>query len=302
MLDAHTNLSSLLKDPSLLVTQAYLAGDWVEGDKGARFDVVNPARGDVIARVADISRAQTAQAIAAADKAQKLWAARTAKERSVILRRWFDLMVEHADDLALILTAEQGKPLAEAKGEIAYGASFIEFFAEEAKRIYGETIPGHQPDKRIMVLKQPIGVAASITPWNFPNAMITRKAAPALAAGCAFVARPASETPLSALVMGVLAERAGLPKGVLSILPATQAAEIGKEFCENPIVRKLTFTGSTPVGRSLLRQAADSVMKCSMELGGNAPFIVFDDADLDAAVAGAIMCKFRNNGDRKSVV
>ena len=296
MLDTHTNLASLLKDPSLLVTQAYLAGEWVDGDNEARFEVVNPARGDVIAKVADISRAQTAQAIAAAEKAQKLWAARTAKERSVILRRWFDLMVEHTDDLALILTAEQGKPLAEAKGEISYGASFIEFFAEEAKRVYGETIPGHQPDKRIMVLKQPIGVAASITPWNFPNAMITLKAAPALAAGCAFVARPASETPLSALVMGVLAERAGLPKGVLSILPATQAAEIGKEFCENPIVRKLTFTGSTAVGRSLLRQAADSVMKCSMELGGNAPFIVFDDADLDAAVAGAIMCKFRNNG------
>ena len=205
-------------------------------------------------------------------------------------------MMENADDLAVILTAEQGKPLAEAKGEIAYGASFIEFFAEEAKRVYGETIPGHQRDKRITVLKQPIGVAASITPWNFPNAMITRKAGPALAAGCAFVARPAKETPLSALVMGVLADRAGLPKGVLSIIPSSRSSEIGKEFCENPIVRKLTFTGSTEVGRVLLKQAADSVMKCSMELGGNAPFIVFDDADLDAAVEGAIMCKFRNNG------
>jgi succinate-semialdehyde dehydrogenase/glutarate-semialdehyde dehydrogenase len=205
-------------------------------------------------------------------------------------------MMENADDLGTILTAEQGKPLAEAKGEIGYGASFIEFFAEEAKRIYGETIPGHQPDKRIMVLKQPIGVAASITPWNFPNAMITRKAAPALAAGCSFVARPAAETPLSALVMGVLAERAGIPKGVLSIIPSSRSSEIGKEFCENPAVRKLTFTGSTEVGRILLRQAADQVMKCSMELGGNAPFIVFDDADLDEAVAGAIMCKFRNNG------
>ena len=204
--------------------------------------------------------------------------------------------MENADDLGTILTAEQGKPLAEAKGEIGYGASFIEFFAEEAKRIYGETIPGHQPDKRIMVLKQPIGVAASITPWNFPNAMITRKAAPALAAGCSFVARPAAETPLSALVMGVLAERAGIPKGVLSIIPSSRSSEIGKEFCENPAVRKLTFTGSTEVGRILLRQAADQVMKCSMELGGNAPFIVFDDADLDEAVAGAIMCKFRNNG------
>ena len=291
-----TNLKDLLKDPSLLATQGYLAGEWVDGEDGATFDVMNPARGDVIAKVADLSRAQTAQAIAAAEAAQKEWAAKTAKERANILRRWYDLMMENADDLGTILTAEQGKPLAEAKGEIGYGASFIEFFAEEAKRIYGETIPGHQPDKRIIVLKQPIGVAASITPWNFPNAMITRKAAPALAAGCSFVARPAAETPLSALVMGVLAERAGIPKGVLSIIPSSRSTEIGKEFCENPAVRKLTFTGSTEVGRILLRQAADQVMKCSMELGGNAPFIVFDDADLDGAVAGAIMCKFRNNG------
>ena len=291
-----TNLKDLLKDPSLLATQGYLAGEWVDGEDGATFDVTNPARGDVIAKVADLSRAQTARAIAAAEAAQKEWAAKTAKERANILRRWYDLMMENADDLGTILTAEQGKPLAEAKGEIGYGASFIEFFAEEAKRIYGETIPGHQPDKRIMVLKQPIGVAASITPWNFPNAMITRKAAPALAAGCSFVARPAAETPLSALVMGVLAERAGIPKGVLSIIPSSRSSEIGKEFCENPAVRKLTFTGSTEVGRILLRQAADQVMKCSMELGGNAPFIVFDDADLDEAVAGAIMCKFRNNG------
>ena len=291
-----TNLKDLLKDPSLRATQGYLAGEWVNGEDGATFDVTNPARGDVIAKVADLSRAQTARAIAAAEAAQKEWAAKTAKERANILRRWYDLMMENADDLGTILTAEQGKPLAEAKGEIGYGASFIEFFAEEAKRIYGETIPGHQPDKRIMVLKQPIGVAASITPWNFPNAMITRKAAPALAAGCSFVARPAAETPLSALVMGVLAERAGIPKGVLSIIPSSRSSEIGKEFCENPAVRKLTFTGSTEVGRILLRQAADQVMKCSMELGGNAPFIVFDDADLDEAVAGAIMCKFRNNG------
>ena len=291
-----TNLKDLLKDPSLLATQGYLAGEWVDGDDGATFDVTNPARGDVIAKVADLSRAQTARAIAAAEAAQKERAAKTAKERANILRRWYDLMMKNADDLGTILTAEQGKPLAEAKGEIGYGASFIEFFAEEAKRIYGETIPGHQPDKRIMVLKQPIGVAASITPWNFPNAMITRKAAPALAAGCSFVARPAAETPLSALVMGVLAERAGIPKGVLSIIPSSRSSEIGKEFCENPAVRKLTFTGSTEVGRILLRQAADQVMKCSMELGGNAPFIVFDDADLDEAVAGAIMCKFRNNG------
>ena len=296
MLDEMTNLQSRLNDPSLLVTKGYLAGDWVDGEAGSTFEVLNPARGDVVANVADFSRAQTAEAIAKAESAQKAWAARTGKDRANILRRWYDLMMANADDLAIILTAEQGKPLAEAKGEIGYGASFIEFFAEEAKRIYGETIPGHQPDKRITVIKQPIGVAASITPWNFPNAMITRKAAPALAAGCAFVARPAKETPLSALVMGVLADRAGIPKGVLSIIPSTQSSAIGKEFCENPIVRKLTFTGSTEIGRILLRQAADQVMKCSMELGGNAPFIVFDDADIDAAVEGAILCKFRNNG------
>ena len=295
MLDSATNLKSLLKDPSLLAEQAYSAGEWVDGDHGT-FTVTNPARGDVIANVADMSRAQVADCIAKAGAAQKEWAQWTGKERAAVLRKWFDLMIENAEDLATILTAEQGKPLAEARGEIVYGASFIEFFAEEAKRIYGETIPGHQRDKRITVLKQPIGVAASITPWNFPNAMITRKAAPALAAGCAFVGRPAAETPLSATVMGVLAERAGIPKGVFSIVTSSRSSEVGKEFCENPIVRKLTFTGSTEVGRILLRQAADQVMKCSMELGGNAPFIVFDDADLDAAVEGAIMCKFRNNG------
>lgn len=296
MLDKATDLKSLLKDPSLLATQAYIAGEWVDADNGATYPVTNPARGDVIAEVADPSRAQVAEAIAKAEVAQKEWASWTGKERATVLRRWFDLMMEHQDDLGTILTAEQGKPLAEAKGEIAYGASFIEFFAEEAKRVYGETIPGHQRDKRIMVMKQPIGVAASITPWNFPNAMITRKAGPALAAGCAFVARPSELTPLSALALGVLADRAGLPKGILSILPTTDAPGTGQEFCENPIVRKLTFTGSTNVGRILMRQAADQVMKCSMELGGNAPFIVFDDADLDEAVAGAIMCKFRNNG------
>ncbi|KAA2313441.1 NAD-dependent succinate-semialdehyde dehydrogenase [Pseudooceanicola sediminis] len=295
MLDSNTDLKSILKDPSLLVEAAYLAGDWVEGDEGT-FDVLNPARGDVIARVADLSRAQVALAIDRAYAAQKEWAAMTGKERANIMRKWYDLMMENQDDLGTILTAEQGKPLAEAKGEIAYGASFIEFFAEEAKRIYGETIPGHQRDKRITVIKQPIGVAASITPWNFPNAMITRKAAPALAAGCAFVGRPAAETPLSALVLGVLAERAGIPKGVFSILTSSRASDVGKEFCENPKVRKITFTGSTEVGRILLKQSAEQVKKCSMELGGNAPFIVFDDADLDAAVEGAIMCKFRNNG------
>ncbi|WP_027257421.1 MULTISPECIES: NAD-dependent succinate-semialdehyde dehydrogenase [Leisingera] len=294
MLDATTDLKSLLKDPSLLETRGYIGGQFVEGE--STFDVSNPARGDVIARMADISRAQVAGAIAQAEAAQKDWSKWTGKERANVLRKWYDLMMANQEDLAVILTAEMGKPLAESRGEIAYGASFIEFFAEEAKRIYGETIPGHQRDKRITVLKQPIGVAASITPWNFPNAMITRKAGPALAAGCAFVARPAAETPLSATVLAVLADRAGIPAGVFNVVPSSRASEIGKEFCENDAVRKLTFTGSTEVGRILMRQAADTVMKCSMELGGNAPFIVFDDADLDAAVEGAIMCKFRNNG------
>ena len=294
MADA-TDLKSILKDPSLLETRAYIGGQWVDGDDGT-FDVTNPARGDVIAKVANLSRAQVAGAIAQAEAAQKEWAKWSGKERAAVMRKWFDLMMANQDDLGAILTAEQGKPWAEAKGEIAYGASFIEFFGEEAKRIYGETIPGHQRDKRITVIKQPIGVAASITPWNFPNAMITRKAAPALAAGCAFVARPAAETPLSAIVMGVLAERAGIPAGVFNVLSSSSSSAVGKEFCENPAVRKLTFTGSTEVGRILLKQAADQVMKCSMELGGNAPFIVFDDADLDEAVEGAILCKFRNNG------
>ncbi len=290
-----TDLKSMLKDPSLLAEKAYIGGEWVDGDNGT-FPVTNPARGDVIANVADLSRAQVARAIAAAAAAQKEWAKWTGKERAAVMRKFFDLMMKNQHDLGVILTAEQGKPLAEAKGEIAYGAAFIEFFGEEAKRIYGETIPGHQRDKRITVIKQPIGVVASITPWNFPNAMITRKAAPALAAGCAFVGRPAAETPLSATVMAVLAERAGIPAGVFNIVPSSRSSDIGKEFCENPAVRKITFTGSTEVGRILLRQAADQVMKCSMELGGNAPFIVFDDADLDAAVEGAILCKFRNNG------
>ncbi|SEN06212.1 succinate-semialdehyde dehydrogenase / glutarate-semialdehyde dehydrogenase [Palleronia salina] len=296
MLDQTTDLASLLNDPDLLVTRAYIAGEWADADDGKTFTVTNPARGDTIAEVADLSRTEVARAIDAAHKAQKEWAQWTGKERAAVLRKWYDLMVEHADDLGTILTAEQGKPHAEAKGEIMYGASFIEWFSEEAKRVYGETIPGHQRDKRITVIQQPIGVAASITPWNFPNAMITRKVGPALAAGCAFVARPAAETPLSALALGVLADRAGIPKGVLSIVPSSRSSEIGKEFCENPIVRKLTFTGSTEVGRILLRQAADQVMKCSMELGGNAPFIVFDDADIDAAVEGAMIAKFRNNG------
>jgi succinate-semialdehyde dehydrogenase/glutarate-semialdehyde dehydrogenase len=296
MLDTPTDLSRILRDPSLLETRAYVAGAWVSADDGAMFEVRNPARGDVICSVPDLTRAETARAITAAEIARHPWAARQAKERAHILRRWYDLMVENADDLATILTAEMGKPLAEAKGEVLYGASYVEWFGEEAKRIYGETIPGHMADKRITVIRQPIGVAASITPWNFPNAMIARKIAPALAAGCGFVGRPAAETPLSALAMAVLAERAGVPKGLLSIVTSTWSSDIGKEFCENPIVRKLSFTGSTEVGRILLRQAADQVKKCSMELGGNAPFIVFDDADLDAAVEGAMASKFRNNG------
>lgn len=296
MLDQPTDLRALLKDPTLLETRAFVAGEWIHADDGKTFAVTNPARGDVIAEVADLSRAEVARAIDAAQTAMTEWKARTGKERAAVLRRWYDLMVANADDLATILTAEMGKPLAEARGEILYGASFVEWFGEEAKRIYGETIPGHLRDKRITVLKQPIGVVASITPWNFPNAMIARKVAPALAAGCGFVGRPAAETPLSALAMAVLAERAGVPKGLLSIVTSSRSSEIGKEFCENPAVRKLTFTGSTEVGRILLKQAADQVMKCSMELGGNAPFIVFDDADLDAAVEGAMMSKFRNNG------
>ena len=291
-----TDLKTLLRDPSLLETRAFVAGEWVNADDGATFEVRNPARGDVIARVADLSRAEVARAIDAAHRAMKDWAARPAKERAQVMRRWFDLMMQNQDDLATILTAEMGKPLPEARGEIAYGASFIEWFGEEAKRVYGETIPGHMPDKRLTVLRQPIGVVGSITPWNFPNAMITRKCGPALAVGCGFVARPAAETPLSALALAVLGERAGLPKGILSVVTSSRSSDIGKEFCENPLIRKLTFTGSTEVGRILLRQAADQVLKCSMELGGNAPFIVFDDADLDAAVDGAMASKFRNNG------
>ena len=296
MQDTATELRATMKDPSLLATRAYVAGAWIGADDGSTFEVTNPARGDVICTVPNLGPAETARAIAAAVAAMKPWAARTGKDRAAVLRRWFDLMMANQDDLGRILTAEMGKPLAEAKGEIAYGAAFIEWFAEEAKRIYGETIPGHLPDKRITVLRQPIGVVASITPWNFPNAMITRKCGPALAAGCGFVGRPAAETPLSALAIAVLAERAGLPPGLFSVITSRRSAEIGRAFCENPAIRKLTFTGSTEVGRILLRQAADQVLKCSMELGGNAPFIVFDDADLDAAVQGAILSKYRNNG------
>jgi succinate-semialdehyde dehydrogenase/glutarate-semialdehyde dehydrogenase len=287
----------MLKDPSLLVTSAYVAGSWMKAaPSGKTFDVLNPSTGELITALPDLGVDETKAAIDAAYVAQKDWAAKTGKERASVLRKLYDLMVANADDLGAILTAEMGKPLAEAKGEILYGASFIEWFAEEAKRVYGDVIPGHQPDKRIVVIKQPVGVVASITPWNFPNAMIARKLGPALAVGCAFVAKPAAETPLSALAMAKLAEDAGLPKGLLSVITSKSSAAIGKEFCSNDKVRKITFTGSTEVGRILMRQSADQIKKTSMELGGNAPFIVFDDADLDAAVEGAMISKYRNNG------
>ncbi|MFB9950623.1 NADP-dependent succinate-semialdehyde dehydrogenase [Rhizobium puerariae] len=283
-----------LKDPTLLRQAALVAGEWIDaGEDGIA--VTNPATGEVIGRVPKLGAAETHKAIAAAELAQREWAARTARERSVVLRRWFELMMENQDDLGRILTLEQGKPLAEAKGEIAYGASFIEWFAEEARRVYGDIIPGHQRDKRILVMKQPIGVVAAITPWNFPNAMITRKAGPALAAGCAMVLKPAAQTPFSAIALGVLGERAGLPKGLFSVVTGS-AREIGAEMTSNPVVRKLTFTGSTEVGAELYRQSAPTIKKLGLELGGNAPFIVFDDADLDAAVEGALIAKFRNNG------
>ncbi|MEO0960442.1 MAG: NAD-dependent succinate-semialdehyde dehydrogenase [Pseudomonadota bacterium] len=285
-----------LSERSLLAAQSYIDGAWVGAADGKTFAVTNPSTGETIADVADCCVADTERAIEAAYRAQPAWAAKTAKERAAILRRWFELMMEYQDDLGRLLTAEQGKPLAEAKGEIAYGASFIEWFAEEAKRIYGETIPGHQPDKRLVVLRQPIGVVGAITPWNFPNAMITRKAAPALAAGCTFVVRPATLTPLSCTAMAVLAEKAGMPKGVFNVITSTDSRGVGKILCEHEKVAKITFTGSTEVGRILMRQSSDTIKKMSLELGGNAPFIVFDDADLDAAVEGAIMCKFRNAG------
>jgi succinate-semialdehyde dehydrogenase/glutarate-semialdehyde dehydrogenase len=286
-------LRDILKDKALLKDKCYIAGKWVAGDK--TIDVTNPATGDVIVAVPRLGAAETRQAIEAAEKAQKLWAAKTAKERSAILRKWHGLMMEHQEDLAQIMTAEQGKPLVESRGEVAYGASFIEFFAEEAKRIYGETIPSPWPTSRIVVVRQPVGVVAAITPWNFPNAMIARKAGPALAAGCAFVCKPASETPLSALAMAELAERAGMPSGVFSVLTGS-AKEIGGEMTSNPIVRALTFTGSTEIGKLLMAQCASTIKKVGLELGGNAPFIVFDDADLDAAVAGAMASKYRNAG------
>ena len=285
-----------LNHPSLLrQASAWLGGQWVGADAGATIAVRNPASGETIARVPLMGRAETERAIAFAATAQKQWRALSAKERSALLKKWFALIMQHQEDLAHILTAEQGKPLAEARGEIAYGASFIEWFAEEAKRVYGEVIPSPVNDRRLVVLKQPIGVTAAITPWNFPTAMITRKAAPALAAGCTMIVKPAEQTPLSALALAVLAEEAGIPGGVFQVITG-DAREIGAAICESPVVSKLSFTGSTEVGRILMRQSADTIKKLSLELGGNAPFIVFDDADLDAAVEGAIASKYRNAG------
>lgn len=293
MTTAHETLA--LKDPALLRERAFVAGEWQAADGGATLEVRNPATGTLIGTVPAMGAAETRRAIDAANAAWPAWRKKTAKERAAILRKWHDLMIAHADDLALILTTEQGKPLAEAKGEIGYAASFLEWFAEEGKRVYGDTIPTPAADKRIVVTKEPVGVCAAITPWNFPAAMITRKVGPALAAGCPIVVKPAEATPFSALAMAVLAERAGVPAGVFSVVTGEPKA-IGGELTSNPIVRKLSFTGSTPVGRLLMAQCAATVKKVSLELGGNAPFIVFDDADLDAAVEGAIASKYRNSG------
>ncbi|MGR0186600.1 NADP-dependent succinate-semialdehyde dehydrogenase [Azospirillum aestuarii] len=285
-----------LNDQSLLRTQAYVNGAWRDAFSGKTFAVTNPATGEELARVADVGAEETRQAINAADAALPAWRAKTAKERAAILRRWFELIMAAQEDLAVLMTLEQGKPLAEARGEVAYGASFIEWFAEEGKRVYGDVIPSFAGNKRIVVLKEPIGVVAAITPWNFPNAMITRKVGPALAAGCTIVVKPAEDTPLSALALAELAERAGVPAGVFNIVTGSDPVAIGGELTASPIVRKLSFTGSTEVGKILMRQSADTVKKVSLELGGNAPFIVFDDADLDEAVKGALASKYRNSG------
>ncbi|MBS0452864.1 MAG: NAD-dependent succinate-semialdehyde dehydrogenase [Proteobacteria bacterium] len=288
-------MSLTLKDPSLLCQQAYVAGESADADGGATAVVRNPATGEQIGTVPMCAAQETKRAIAAAEEAQREWARRPAKERTAILRKLNELMLANQEDLAAIMTTEQGKPLAEARGEVVYAASFIEWFADEARRVYGDTIPAPAADRRILAIKQPIGVTAAITPWNFPIAMLTRKAGPALAAGCSMVVKPALQTPYSALAFALLAERAGLPKGLLSVLTGS-ASQIGGEMTASPVVRKLTFTGSTEVGRMLMRQSADTVKKLSLELGGNAPFIVFDDADLDAAVEGAMVSKYRNTG------
>ena len=284
-----------LKDPKLFREQCYIDGAWTSADSGKTFPVTNPATGEKLGTVPDLGAAETRRAIAAADAALAGWRAKTGKERAAILRKWNDLILANLDDLALLLTTEQGKPLAEAKGEITIGAAYIEWFAEEAKRVYGDTIPTPWADKRIVVVKQPVGVCGAITPWNFPHSMITRKVAPGLAAGCTIVLKPAEQTPFSALALAELAERAGFPKGVLNIVTGDPPA-IGGELCANPTVRKMSFTGSTEIGRLLMRQSADTVKKLSLELGGNAPFIVFDDADIDAAVEGAMISKYRNSG------
>lgn len=284
-----------LNDSSLLKTQAHINGVWVDADNGETLAVTNPATGELIAEVAKCGTAETRRMIEAAAAAQKLWAQSAVKERAAVLRRWFNLVMENQEDLAQILTAEQGKPLAEARGEIAYGANYIEWFSEESKRVYGDTIAPPANDKRLVVIKQPVGVVACITPWNFPNAMLTRKIAPALAAGCAVVCKPANATPLSALALMELAVRAGMPKGLMNIVTG-RTAEIGAELTGNPLVRKVTFTGSTPVGKQLMAECAQTVKRTSMELGGNAPFIVFNDADLDVAVQGALISKYRNAG------
>jgi succinate-semialdehyde dehydrogenase/glutarate-semialdehyde dehydrogenase len=284
-----------LKDEKLFRQQCYVGGQWSDADSGETIVVSNPATGAAVGTIPRLGAAETRRAVEAADRALSAWRAKTGKERAAILRKWFDLMLANQDDLALIMTTEQGKPLAEAKGEIAYAASFIEWFAEEAKRVYGDVIPPHQADKRIVVVKQPVGVCGAITPWNFPAAMITRKVGPALAAGCTIVVKPATQTPFSALALAELAERAGVPKGVLSVITGPAKA-IGGELTSNPTVRKITFTGSTEVGRVLMQQSAQTVKKISLELGGNAPFLVFDDADLDAAVEGAMLSKYRNAG------
>jgi len=292
-----TALTKHLKVKDLIPAAGLIGGQWIEtAESGKIFEVANPSTGELLATLPDMGVAETKRAIAAADAAQAAWAAKTGKARAAVLRKMFDLMTTHQDDLAAIMTAEQGKPLAEAKGEIAYGASYVEWFGEEAKRVYGDTIPGHQEDKRIIVIKQPVGVVATITPWNFPNSMLARKMAPALAAGCAVVSKPAAETPLSAIALAKLAEMAGLPAGLFNLVLSTEAPAIGQEFCSNDTVKKLSFTGSTGVGKILMRQAADQIKRLSLELGGNAPFIVFDDADLDAAVEGAMVGKYRNNG------
>jgi succinate-semialdehyde dehydrogenase / glutarate-semialdehyde dehydrogenase len=284
-----------LNDSGLLRQQAYIAGRWCEANNGASFQVTNPATGDVLARVPDMGAAETRRAIEAAKAAWPGWRRKTPKERATLLRKWHDLMMANLDDLATLMTAEQGKPLAESKGEISYAASFIEWFAEEGKRVYGDTVPSPWNDRRLVVVKEPVGVCCAITPWNFPAAMITRKAGPALAAGCTMVVKPAESTPLSAFALAVLAERAGIPGGVFNVLTGDPKA-IGGEMTSNPDVRKITFTGSTEVGRLLMRQSAATIKKLSLELGGNAPLIVFDDADLEAAVEGTIISKFRNTG------